>query len=250
MMSLFLFATFLFLYFSLFLFLRKKPFINPIKLHQRLDLFSTPLVLGHQDVHRKPGRYAWIPFYQGWRQRKRQAQCEKQLPDVLDAIARALRAGHSLSVALSLSGEDAAEPLGAEIRTVVDGLRYGRSMEEGLHQLVRNLPQTDMRFVVIAILVHRETGGNLAELLSRVANTLRARFILKGHIESRSAEGKLSAWIMTALPLFLLVWISWATPHAMQILLSDPIGQRLSIAAGMALILGSVWVIQIAEVRA
>jgi Flp pilus assembly protein TadB len=188
-------------------------------------------------------------LYQWIAQRTRRIQCEQQLPEVLNGIARALRAGHSLSVALTLSAQDAAEPMGGELRLALDALHYGRSLEDCLHHLSDRLPGTDLRFVVIAILVQRETGGNLADLLDRVAHTLRARMLLKSFIQSQAAEGKMSAWILSLLPVFLLLWTAWASPHAMHIFLHDPLGQRLMASAVMALFLGTLWVWHLTRIR-
>jgi tight adherence protein B len=234
---------------AIFLISRAKTYTHPHRLNQRLHHFFTPLKRESKNLTQASKKRDWIPFYTWWQDRNKQAQLEQQLPEVLDSISRALRAGHSLSVSLNLAGQDAAEPLGSELTGVVEGLRYGRSLEDCLYQLMQNLANTDIRFVVVAILVQRETGGNLAELLARVAHTLRARLILKGHIHSRSAEGKLSALILSSLPILLLVWISYASPHALHILTSDPMGQRLGVAACVALVIGSIWVARIAQVR-
>jgi len=182
-------------------------------------------------------------------QRALRIQCEQQLPEILNSIARALRAGHSFSVALTLAAQDVTAPLGRELRLALDALRYGRSMEDCLHHLSHRLPGTDLRFVVIAILVQRETGGNLADLLDRVAHTVRARMLLKRFIQSQAAEGKMSAWILSLLPLLLLLWTAWASPHAMHLFLLDPLGQRLMTGAVMALFLGTLWVWYLTRIR-
>ena len=194
-------------------------------------------------------KYWGLPLYRLIVHGRRKAQCEAQLPEVLDWIARALRAGHSLNAALTLASQDAAEPLGSELRMAIDALRYGRSMEDCLRQLSERLPATDLRFVVIAILVQRETGGNLAELLSRVANTLRARMLLKSFVQAQAAEGKMSAWVLTLLPILLLVWTAWASPHAIHIFMTDPLGQRLMASALFTLLLGIFWVWHFTRIR-
>jgi tight adherence protein B len=226
------------------------PYSNAFRLHQRLSQFSNRLVLDHNYQRNPLQQRHWFFLYHGWRLARQQKQCEIQLPEVLDWIARALRAGHSLTVALNLASQDAADPLGNELRMAVEGLRYGRSMDECLHQMVKRLPGTDLRFVVIAILVQRETGGNLAELLGRVAQTLRARLVLKGFVKSRSAEGRFSATLLTALPCLLLAWIAWASPHAFALLFFDPMGQRLTALSTLALLTGTVWVWSLSRVQA
>jgi tight adherence protein B len=252
-------------YLSLF---KTNRYTNSARLQQRLEQIlgeraqsiSTPILLKPKESLGEGSLYklSWAiatPTYWGrflYRlmvQRRRKAQCETQLPETLDWIARALRAGHSLSVALSLASQDAAEPLGSELRMAVDALRYGRSMEDCLHQLSARLPGTDLRFVVIAILVQRETGGNLADLLSRVANTLRARMLLKSFVQAQSAEGKMSAWVLTLLPVLLLLWTAWVSPHAIHILMTDPLGQCLMASALFALLLGTFWVWHFTRIR-
>jgi len=187
-------------------------------------------------------------LYLHYRQGVRGAQLERQLPEILDWIARALRAGHSLNMALTMASQDASDPFGHELKLAVEALRYGQSMEDCLQQLARTLPGTDMQYVVLAILVQRETGGNLADLLTRVANTIRSRLMLKNQIKAQSAEGKLSAWILTALPMLLLTWNYCAVPGAMQILIVDPLGQKVLMGALTALLLGTVWVWRISSI--
>lgn len=247
--------------------LKKDKYSNPVRLQQRLaklsdknerDRVAITTSLLKQDHTAVPRLYPlnwsrainWFQDIQQWiRHHSRKTQLEKQLPDVLDWIARALRAGHSLGIAITLAAEDATEPLGSELRMTVDALRYGRSMEDCLHLLAKRLPGTDFRFVVIAILVQRETGGNLAELLSKVANTLRARLLMKGFLQAQAAEGKLSAWILTLLPILFLSWTAWASPQALSIFISDPLGQRLMVGAGLALIMGTFWVWHLSRIR-
>lgn len=183
------------------------------------------------------------------KRQKRLNALEQQLPDTLDLMARALRAGHALPGALKTVGEEMPEPIAGEFRTTFDELNYGVPLQEALNNLAHRVPVTDLRYFVISVLIQRETGGNLAELLDKISALIRARFKLLGTIRVLSAEGRLSAWILTLLPFVLAGVISIVNLKFLSVLWTDPIGPKMIAAALIMMILGIFWMWRIIKIR-
>lgn len=181
--------------------------------------------------------------------RRRLRLMEAQLPDALDLIARALRAGHSFLSALGMVGEEAQEPIAGEFKTVFDEISFGIATDHALNDLAERVPVPDLRYFVMAVLIQRETGGNLAELLDNLARLIRERFKLRGKIRVLAAEGKLSAWILTALPFIVAGLVHVMNPKYMSVLFTDPAGIRLVIAALIMMVLGIVAMWRIVKIR-
>lgn len=180
---------------------------------------------------------------------KRVGKIERQLPDALDLMSRALRAGHSFPSALDMVGKEGQQPIAQEFRVVSDEVNFGIPLNDALNNLAVRVPVTDLRYFVIAVLIQRDTGGNLAELLDNLAALIRERFKLLGHIKVLSAEGRLSAWILTILPFAMVALINIINPRLMSVLWTDPLGQRLSMAAMVAMVLGVIWMWRIIKIR-
>lgn len=180
---------------------------------------------------------------------KRVGKIERQLPDALDLMSRALRAGHSFPSALDMVGKEGQQPIAQEFRVVSDEVNFGIPLNDALNNLAVRVPVTDLRYFVIAVLIQRDTGGNLAELLDNLAGLMRERFKLLGHIKVLSAEGRLSAWILTILPFAMVALINIINPRLMSVLWTDPLGQRLSAAAMVAMVLGVIWMWRIIKIR-
>jgi tight adherence protein B len=162
---------------------------------------------------------------------KRLRKFESQLPDALDMMGRALRAGHAFPTALKMVGEEMSEPLADEFRTVFDEVNFGISMQDALGSLAARVPVTDLRFFVIAVQIQRETGGNLAELLNNISLIMRDRVKLFAQIRVLSAEGRMSAWILGLLPFGAAVAIHLTNPKFLAVLYTDPAGRKLLIGA-------------------
>lgn len=171
---------------------------------------------------------------------KRLQTIEQQLPDALDLMARALRAGHAFPSALKMVGEEMAEPIGGEFRIAFDELNYGVSLQDAMTNLATRVPSTDLRYFVISVLIQRETGGNLAELLDNISALIRARLKLMGAIRVLSAEGRLSAWILTLLPFILAGVIAVISPRFIAVLWLDPLGQKM-IGGALAMMIFGIW---------
>jgi tight adherence protein B len=163
-------------------------------------------------------------MYVRYRRSRRMAKIERQLPDTLDLITRALRAGHAFPSALKMSGEEMAEPIAGEFRTVHDEINFGVSLQQALTHLSERIPITDLRYFVVAVLVQRESGGNLTEILGNLSQLIRERLKLLAKVRVLSSDAKLSAWILGLMPFFLGGVMTLVNPEFMRPLWTDPIG--------------------------
>ena len=188
-------------------------------------------------------------FYLLYLKDKRLRKFDEQLPDALDLIGRAIRAGHALPAALKMIADEMADPIREEFRIAFDEVNYGFSMQDALTNLATRVPSTDLRYFVVAILIQRETGGNLAELLDNISALIRGRHKLYGTIRVLSAEGKLSAWILTLLPILLAVVINLINPAFMSVLWNDAAGIKMVIGVIILMILGIFWMRKIIKIR-
>lgn len=176
-----------------------------------------------------------LPLFFVYRaKRKRLEKVERQLPETIDVMARALKAGHAFSGALQMASSDGPAPTADEFRMTFDEINFGVSTEDALMNLATRVPITDLRYFVIAVLIQRESGGNLAELLEKISGLIRARLTLLGKIRVLSAEGRLSAWILSSLPFGTAVMINIVNPGFLDVLWTDPVGiTMVGVALGM-----------------
>lgn len=174
---------------------------------------------------------------------------EAQLPEMADFLARALRAGHSFANVMQMAGDEVADPLGGEFRATYEEVNFGVTMQDALHNLAARVPLTDLRYLVIAVLIQRESGGNLAELLDNVSRMTRARLQLLAQVRVSSAEGRLSAWVLTLMPIGLMAAMQLTNPQYSGVLWHDPSGQRLLWYAGCAVLAGMLWMRKIVRIR-
>lgn len=180
---------------------------------------------------------------------RRLLRIEQQLPEAADFIARALRAGHSFSNVLQIVGNELPEPLSGEFRIAREEINYGVPMNEALHGMAARIPLTDLRYLIIAVLIQRESGGNLAEILGNISGIIRARLKLVAHVRVLSAEGRMSAWILSLLPFAVLGLMVASNPQYVSPLWTDPKGQRmLWYSAGM-IVVGIIWLRKIIRIR-
>ncbi|MFD2270638.1 type II secretion system F family protein [Undibacterium arcticum] len=183
------------------------------------------------------------------KRRKRLTRIEEQLPDALDLLSRALRAGHALPSAIQMVGEEMTDPIAGEFRIVFDEVNYGVSMQDALINLSARVPGTDIGYFVVAVLIQRETGGNLTELLGNIATIVRERLKLFGQIRVLSAEGRLSAWILSLLPFALAALMSLINPEFMKLLWTDPVGKKLLVWMAVFMLFGIVWMRKVIRIR-
>lgn len=183
-----------------------------------------------------------IPFaYQYQRRKKRLAAIERQLPDALDLIARTLMAGHAFIMGLKMVGEQMDEPIRSEFRKAFDEISFGISVADAMKDLSERVDLIDVKFFVTSLLVQLETGGNLAEIIQGIASLIRARFELYGKIQVLSAEGRISARVMFALPFALGAALYSLNPTYMSLLFTDPAGLAM-LQGGIAMMVLGLWV--------
>lgn len=174
---------------------------------------------------------------------------ENRLPDAIDLMGRALRAGHAFPTALQMVGEEISDPIGAEFRVLFDEVNYGVSLQDAMLNLLSRMPSTDLRYFVVAVLIQRETGGNLAELLDNISAIVRSRIRLQGEIRTLSAEGRLSAWILSLLPFGAGLLIQLVNPRFLSVLWTDPVGLKLVYGALVMMAFGIWWMSRIIKIR-
>lgn len=172
---------------------------------------------------------------------KRIAALEQQLPEAADLIARAMLAGHSFPSALGMVGDEMPQPLGGEFKLAFDEINYGVAMSDALQNMVSRVPLEDLRYFVIAVLIQREAGGNLAEILGNISMIIRERLKLLGKVRVLSAEGRLSAWILCLMPFVLCGVISLINPGLMRIFWTDPTGMKMAGVALTFMFFGVIW---------
>ena len=180
---------------------------------------------------------------------RRLARIEEQLPDAADFIARALRAGHSFSNVLQIVGNELPEPLSGEFRIAREEINYGVPLGEALYNMATRIPLTDLRYLVIAILIQRETGGNLAEILSNIGHIIRGRLRLAAQVRVLSAEGRMSAWILGLLPFAVGAMLVLVNPAYVMVLWTDPQGVKLLQIALVMIIIGVIWLKKVIRIR-
>jgi tight adherence protein B len=169
-----------------------------------------------------------------WKRAKRLALLEQQLPEALSMMASALRVGHSFVAGLGAVGEESPEPIGGEMRKCFEEQNYGIELRTSLLNLTRRVPVQDFRIFVAAVLIQKESGGNLAEVLEKVVQTARERFRLKKQVGVHTAQGKMTGWVLSALPIIIGLFMYLLNPKGMSILWTNPIGLKmLYIASGM-----------------
>ena len=171
------------------------------------------------------------------------------LPDAIDLIARALRAGHSMISAVEVVSEQSPEPLASEFGIAFQQQKFGIQFRDVLLQLVDRVPSKDLQFLVTAILIQKETGGDLTEVLDRTTRIIRERVRIHGEIQTYTAQGRLTGWILGALPVVMLLIISVITPSYTHILFYDPTGNKLLYAGAVLILIGGVVIRKIVDIE-
>ncbi len=190
--------------------------------------YVTITELAHQSVFLGwvvGGAVAIVPWLYVYHKRSRRlTRIQNQLPDALDLVIRALRSGHAFSTGLQMIGEEMSEPIANEFRIVSDEVNFGVSLQQALTNLSERLPITDLRYFVVAVLIQRDSGGNLTEVLGNLSRLIRERLKLFAKIKVLSSEGRLSAWVLGVMPFALAAVMNLVNPGFMSPLWKDPIG--------------------------
>lgn len=193
---------------------------------------------------------AWTPILKlQFERRRRLARFEEQLPEALDVMARALRAGHPFSETLKLVSEEMADPIGREFGTTFADINYGVNMKDAFHAMLARVPSVSLMAVITAVLVQRESGGNLAEILDKIAAVVRGRFRFQRRVRTLSAEGRLSAWILSLIPFALAAAVTVTSPDYLPLLVKDPTGRTLVTVAFVMIITGILWIRRIIRIQ-
>jgi tight adherence protein B len=180
---------------------------------------------------------------------RRMLRFNQKLPDALDLIARALRAGHSISAAIEIVAEEGTEPLRSEFAEVYKQQNFGLPYREALLQLGRRVPSADLQVVITAMMVQKETGGNLVDILDRTTAVLRDRLRIQGEIRIHTAQGRLTGWILCLLPIVMFFLISVTNPKYTRVFLHDPTGRKLAYVGLGMMALGALLIRKIVKIR-
>ncbi len=188
-------------------------------------------------------------FYLVHKRKKRMEKFERQLPEALELMARALKAGHAFTGGLRLVAEEFSDPVGTEFGKTVDEINFGMAVPDALMNLTQRVECEDLKFFVVAVIVQRETGGNLADIFDGLGRLIRERFKFQGRVRVLSAEGKMSAAVLISMPFFLVGMLSLFNPEYVNVLFFDPIGPVLIVIALFLMSLGALVIKRIIDIK-
>jgi tight adherence protein B len=191
-----------------------------------------------------------LPFMVlNYKRGKRLRTYEEAFPEALDLISRALKAGHAFATGLKMVADEMDEPVGPEFRKTFDEQNFGLPLKDALDNLTQRVPIIDVRFFATAVLIQRETGGNLSEILENLAHVVRERFKILRQVRVYTAHGRLTGYVLLALPAFLGIALMFINPEHMQLLFNHPIGHMLLIAAIIMQTIGYFWIKQVVKIE-
>jgi tight adherence protein B len=173
---------------------------------------------------------------------------EEQLPDALDTITRALRAGYPFTETLHVVGEEMQDPIAGEFEEAFVEISYGYDAKVALHNLLARMPSVSLMAFVTAVLIQRDTGGNLAEILSTISSLIRARFKLQRKVQTLSAEGRLSGWVLALLPFALAIMVTIVNPDYLPMMFDHPMGVKLAFGGLIFMLIGLLWMRKIIRI--
>ncbi|MEO5897251.1 MAG: type II secretion system F family protein [Vicinamibacterales bacterium] len=192
----------------------------------------------------------FVPFlYVKYKRSQRLAKFEEQFPEAIDLISRALRAGHAFTTGLAMAAEEIPPPVGEEFKLLYDRQNFGMPLPDALKAFAARIPLIDARFFATAVLTQRETGGNLGEVLDNLASVIRERFKVKRQVRVLTAHGRITGWILAALPPALAGAMFVMSPGHMKILTDDPLGVQMIIGALILQVMGTVIIRKLVNIR-
>jgi len=221
-----------------------------------LVLICLGAVLGNWWI--APGLLGWAPglalgaipyFFLVQKRKRRLRRFSELLPEAIDLMSRGLRAGQALSASVETISEESDEPLRSEFRRAADEQSYGLPFREAMANLGRRIPIPDLQFVVTAILVQKETGGNLAQILDKTSHVIRERVRVGGQMRVRTAQGRLTGWVLCALPFAMFIGMNLLHPGYGKDLFKDPLGQKMITYAGIMMLIGVLLIRKIVNVK-
>jgi len=180
---------------------------------------------------------------------KRLAKFEEQLPEAMDIMVRALKAGHPFTETLRLVADEMNEPISKEFGITFADINYGLDVRQAFLNLLERVPNMTLMTLVIAVIVQRETGGNLAETLSNISTVIRGRFRFQRKVRTLSAEGRMSAWVLVLIPFTLFVGLMVTTPSYLTIMIKEPMGIKIISVAFVMVVIGIFWLRRIIRIE-
>jgi len=188
-------------------------------------------------------------FYVIAKRRRRLKKFASQLPDALELIARALRAGHSLAAGFDLASKEMVEPISREFGRIFEEQNLGIPLDQALRSATERVPNLDLKFFATAIILQRQTGGDLAEILDKIGKLIRERFQIWGAVQALTGEGRLSGVVLLALPPVLFVTVYRMNPDYVMVLFTDPLGKKMLIAGVLSQIFGALVIRKIVNIK-
>jgi tight adherence protein B len=174
---------------------------------------------------------------------------EEAFPEALDLIARALKAGHAFATGLKMVADEMPEPIGPEFRKTFDEQNFGLPLKDALANLTVRIPLLDVRFFSTAVLIQRETGGNLAEILENLGHVVRERFKILRQVRVYTAHGRLTGYVLLGLPVFLAIALAFINPEHMQLLFTERLGHMMLGATVIMQTVGYFWIKQVVKIE-
>ncbi len=187
----------------------------------------------------------WLLF----KRKRRLKAFAAQLPEALELIARALRAGHSLAAGFSLVAQETSDPIGGEFGRTFEEQNLGKPLDEALNDLTKRIPNLDLKFFATAIILQRQTGGDLAEILDKIGYLIRERFKIWGQVQALTGEGRLSGVVLLALPPALFAVVYRMNPDYLMLLFTDPLGKKMLIGGIVTQLFGALMIRKIVNIR-
>jgi tight adherence protein B len=184
-----------------------------------------------------------------YKRTRRMRHFEEQFPEALDLLSRAIRAGHAFQTAMGMVADELGEPVGPEFKKSFDQQNFGLPIRDALNQLSERMPLLDVRFFVTAVLIQRDTGGNLAEILDNLAHVVRERFKILRQVRVHTAHGRFTGWVLMALPAALAIALSIINPSHMELLFHEKLGQQLLMVAIVMQVIGFIWIRKVIKIE-
>lgn len=180
--------------------------------------------------------------YVKYKRNQRLSKFEEQLPEALDLMSRALQAGHPFNETLKMVGEEMSDPIAIEFSTAFTDINYGLPVKTAFISMLQRVPSISLNTLVTAVLIQQESGGKIAEILAKIAAVIRSRFKLQRRVKTLSAEGRMTAWVLTLLPFFLAAVIAITTPTYLPMMTKDPLGLTIIGSAFLLVVIGNFWI--------
>jgi tight adherence protein B len=194
--------------------------------------------------------FASVPFmFARWKRTRRFRMFEEQFPEAIELMARALRAGHAFPTGILMVADEIPSPVGAEFKLLYDRQNFGMPLSVALKGMAERVPILDARFFTTAVLTQRETGGNLSEILDNLAAVIRDRFKVKRQVRAVTAHGRITGWILAALPPVLALILSMMSPEYMKPMITDPLGINMLAVGGTMQVIGSLIIRKLVNIR-